>query len=107
MSNSMVEQMRLFVRLFLGLSGLLLCHAWPSAALADEPKVIVGKDNWLFFSQEVVGPDEQRDIDTSIDLIGRLNSLLQANGVQMPSSCQINGKCKSPCRVTMTASLRN
>ena len=83
MSNSMVEQMRLFVRLFLGLSGLLLCHAWPSAALADEPKVIVGKDNWLFFSQEVVGPDEQRDIDTSIDLIGRLNSLLQANGVQM------------------------
>ena len=55
----------------------------PSAALADEPKVIVGKDNWLFFSQEIVGPDEQRDIDTSIDLVGRINSLFQANGVQL------------------------
>ena len=71
------------MKILLALSWAWICLIFPQASLADEPKVIVGKDNWLFFSQEVVGPDVERDIDTSIDLVGRLNGLLQANGVQM------------------------
>ena len=75
--------MRLLAPRLSGLFGVVFCLACATVARADEPKVIVGKDNWLFFSQEVVGSDAQRDVDTSIDLVGRLNGLLQANGVQM------------------------
>ncbi len=81
--KAMVEPMRLLARRLALLSATILGLGCATVALADEPKVIVGKDNWLFFSQEIVGPDSVRDVDTSVDLVGRLSGLFQANGVQM------------------------
>ena len=81
--KAMVEPMRLLARRLALLSATILGLGCATVALADEPKVIVGKDNWLFFSQEIVGPDSVRDVDTSVDLAGRLSGLFQANGVQM------------------------
>lgn len=79
----MVEPMRVFARRLAHLSATILCLGCATLAQANEPKVIVGKDNWLFFSQEIIGADSARDVDTSVDLVGRLSGLFLANGIQM------------------------
>ena len=66
-----------------------LCCALLTAPLgiatvrAEEPEGIVGKNEWLFNKYEVLKSSDAAQTAQSIELIGRFNKVLMANGVSL------------------------
>ena len=50
---------------------------------AEEPEGIVGKNEWLFNKYDVLRSTDAAQTTASIDLIGRFNKVLMANGVSL------------------------
>jgi alginate O-acetyltransferase complex protein AlgJ len=55
-----------------------------SSVHSAEPSLgIIGKNEWLFYRYEILDANEKPSIDTSLDLIRRLDKILNANGTKM------------------------
>lgn len=50
---------------------------------ADLPPGIIGKNEWLFYRNEISTPPDAATVDVSLDLIQRFNKVLSANGINM------------------------
>lgn len=65
-------------------SGALLASFFCMAAVhGAEASGIVGKNDWLFYRNELSNPTDGAQTAESIALIGRLNKVLAANGISM------------------------
>lgn len=54
-----------------------------STVRADETEGIVGKNDWLFSRYDLLKPTDAAQTAESIELIGRFNKVLKANGVSL------------------------
>ncbi len=78
--NIRLVKISFWIALALGLTSLPLCAAENTQF---ETKSFVGKDNWLFYQGEFIDANTAANSKISIDLIRRLNNVLQRNGIAL------------------------
>lgn len=50
---------------------------------AQDAPGIIGKNGWLYYRNEISSAADQPGVNMTVDLLGRVNKLLQRNGVQL------------------------
>lgn len=76
----LIHNQNVYKRLF---CALLTCIFGVATAHGEETEGIVGKNEWLFNKYEVLKSTDAARTAESIELIGRFNKVLKANGVNM------------------------
>jgi len=65
------------------LGALLIGSLGITTVRGEEALGIVGKNDWLFIKYELLSPADAAQTEESIQLIGRFNKVLKANGISM------------------------